>query len=150
MLIVIGIIGILATAVFIIISPARSSARDARRKIEINQIGQLLTLGCFVPSGGDGDYDLQTILDELKAKYPRYASQATPRDPAKGTATESFYRYIVDSTTKKCSVYANLENANEKVTIPGMNSPAAGGGAGVWQATTPGWNGTDKYFQFSN
>ena len=120
--------------------------------MEIAEIGRLLTLACYVPDAGSGDYDLLPIANELKAKYPQYADyfSQVPRDPSRGTNSESFYRYIVDEATKKCSIYANLENSGEKVTIPGVSVPTAGGGVGVWQAGSPGWNGTDKYFQYGN
>lgn len=150
-LIVVSIIAVLAAVVLLAVLPARNTARDARRKADVSQIGRFLTAGCYVPTGGSGDYDLADVLTELKQKYPQYANYITqtPRDPAKGTAAQSYYRYIVDASSKKCSLYANLENAGENVTITNITTPTAGGGSGVWQGSA-GWNGTDKYFQYGN
>jgi len=47
-------------------------------------------------------------------------------------------------------LYGNLENGAEPITLPAITSPTPGGGAGVFQAAAAGWNGTNKYFQFSN
>ena len=152
-LIVIGIIGILAAVAIITLSPTRRAANDSRRKAEISQIGRFLVLSCFLPDAGEGDYDLSIVINELKSKNQNVSNfvNQTPRDPTKGTATESFYRYTVNNASpRKCAVYANLETAGEKVTLPEASIPAPGGGTGVLQAANPGWNGTNKYFQVSN
>ncbi|MEK7507709.1 MAG: prepilin-type N-terminal cleavage/methylation domain-containing protein [Patescibacteria group bacterium] len=150
-LIVIAIVAILAVVTFVILSPAIKTARDARRKAEISQIGRFLVLRCYVPDAGEGDYDLVPLVAELKEKYPQFANlvSQTPRDPSKGSTSESFYRYIVNGTAKKCSIYANLEDRSEPVTLSNISVPTAGGGTGVWQGEA-GWNNSDKYFQFSN
>lgn len=72
-----------------------------------------------------------------------------PRDPSAGTKTESFYKYIVTGE-KKCALYANFENKNEKVTLPALTEPTAGGGTGVLKAITDGWNNSPIYYQVSN
>lgn len=152
-LIVTAILAVLATIVILALRPARESARDVRRKAEINQIGRFVTLGCPVPNAGDGDYDLLPLVEELKASRPQISNFITqiPRDPLKGTDSESFYRYVVDSSglNKKCAVYANLENDSERVTLPGVSVPGSGG-TGVFEGATEGWNGTNKYFQVSS
>ncbi|MDO8495128.1 MAG: prepilin-type N-terminal cleavage/methylation domain-containing protein [bacterium] len=150
-LVVILIIAILAT--IMINGPMKSAlgkARDAKRKADLSQVGKLLTLSCYVPDGGEGDYDLVEVVSELKTKNPQYASSLkTPLDPLKGTEAQSFYRYIVN-TDKKCAVYANLENESDPVTLSGLTLPTPGGGPGVFKADDEGWNGTNKYFQVSN
>lgn len=148
---VLGIIGILATIVFVFVLPTRNKARDVKRKSDLAQIGRFLAVSCYEPIGGPGDYDLVQIANELIAKNPSYATYLAnvPRDPAKGTDTETFYRYQYASGGR-CALYANLENAAEPITLPKLTSPTAGGGQGVLEAATQGWNGTRKYFQFSN
>ncbi len=153
LLVVIGIIGIIASIILVSLSAGRYKARDAKRKADLSQIGRFLAgSSCFVPDAGGGDYDFMDIAEELKLKYPQYASYMSmvPKDPAKGTDAQSFYRYIVSADGKKCSLYANLENEDEPVTLTNISEPTAGEGAGVWQAASEGWNGTKKYFQYSN
>ena len=150
-LVVIAVIGILASIVLASLTSARDKARDARRKAELTQIGRLLTFSCSTPALGAGDYDLTDVAAELATKYPQYASQLAnaPRDPLSGTAAESRYRYVV-SAAGKCALYANLEHAEEPVTLPALAAPTEGGGTGVLEAASAGWNGSSKYFQVSN
>lgn len=151
-IVVIGIIGILASIILVSLSSGRGKARDAKRKIDLSQIGRFLSGGsCFMPDAGADDYDFLDIAEELKAKYPQYANyiSTVPKDPRMGNDTQSYYRYIVNSDGNKCSLYANLENLDEPVTLPSISAPVAGGGAGVWQGSI-GWNGTNKYYQYSN
>lgn len=152
LLVVVGIIGLLATIVTVSLGPVRKKARDAKRKSDISQIGRFLSMGCFLPEGGGGEYDLIQIIDELKTKYPQYAGfvAQAPRDPKVGTEAETFYKYIVTADGERCALYANLENDAETVTLTGLSAPTAGGGSGVLQAGSVGWNGTNKYLQFSN
>jgi len=151
-LVVIAIIGVLATIVIVFLAPARYKARDTKRKSDLTTIGRFLSLGCFSPSTGDGQYDLFEILDDLIAQNPKYASYVpnknSLKDPKSGTESESNYKYIINGG--KCVLYANLENENEKVTLPDISSPTPGGGKGVFQAGLPGINGGTKYYQISN
>lgn len=149
LLVVIAILGILASIVFVALSGTRTKALDTRRKAEISQIGQFLKASCFTPTTGVGDYDLYPIIEELRTKYPQYSSQIPYiKDPSTGTDAVSNYRYVVTSTG--CAVYTNFQNSNEPVTLPSITAPTPGGGTGVFQAPTPGWNGSTKYFQVSN
>lgn len=152
LLVAVAIIGIIATLVSVSLFSSLKKARDAKRKSDLAQIGRILSAGCYMPNAGPGEYDLIVLMEELKNKYPQYANfiSQTPKDPKSGTASESFYRYVVIEDGTKCVLYANLENINEPVTITGITAPTAGGGTGVLQASSPGWNGTDKYFQISN
>jgi prepilin-type N-terminal cleavage/methylation domain-containing protein len=151
LLVVISIVGVLMTVVLVSISGARDKARDARRKAEISQIGRFLSgSGCFVPVSGAGDYDLLEIASELALKYPQYANQLSnvPRDPKTGSDTEARYRYVVN-TSGRCALYANLERVDEPVTLTGIVIPTAGGGTGVFESSTTGWNGSNRYLQVS-
>ncbi len=152
LLVVIAIIGTLASVVLFALGGARDAARDGKRKSEITQFGRLLkAASCYVPDAGAGEYDLMPLAAELKIKYPQYASSLStvPIDPKTGTDAESRYRYIVDGSGN-CVLYANLERDTEKITLPSLSTPTAGGGTGVLQAGSVGWNGSNKYFQVSN
>lgn len=150
-LIVIAIIGILATIIIISLFSARDKARDGKRKAEISQIGRVLTLSCYIPDGGPGEYDLVPLAEELRAKYPQYNKfvSGVPRDPKTGTETASKYIYTVSEDGRRCAIYANLENPNESITLT-ITTPTPGGGTGVLKTDSPGWNGTPLYFQYSN
>lgn len=149
-LVVIAIIGILAAIVMVALGGARTGALDVRRKAELSQIGQILKANCFTPTAGPGDYDLIPIITELKTTYPQYADRIpTLKDPSSGTDAVSHYRYTVTSSNT-CVVYANLQDAEEPVTLTSITAPTPGGGTGVFQGTNAGVNGTNKYFQVSN
>ncbi len=150
-IIVIAVISILSSMTLVTLFGAREKARDARRKSEIAQIGKFLTLSCYLPDGGAGEYDLILFTDEILEKYPQYGKFLSniPKDPKSGTETESRYVYIVNESGKGCALYANLENANELATLD-ITVPTPGGGTGIFKADSPGWNGTPVYFQVSN
>jgi len=150
-IIVVAIIGILSTFILVSLFGTRQKARDAKRKLEISQIGRFLTTACYLPESGAGEYDLISLANELLIKYPQYSNYFAqiPRDPKTGTETESKYIYTVNAEGTKCALYANLENENETPTLT-ITVPAPGGGTGVLKADNPGWNGTSFYFQVSN
>lgn len=150
-LVTLAIIGILAAVVLASLGGAKDTARDAKRKAEVSQVGRILSLSCYTPSAGAGDYDLAVVAEELKAKYPQYASQLAnvPQDPLLGGGGESGYRYLADGAGK-CAVYANLERDEEPVTLTSLTAPTAGGGTGVLNTSAAGPNGSTKYFQASN
>ena len=150
-LIVIAIVGILSGIVLVSVGDLRERARDSRRKSEVSGIGQFLTLSCYLPSGGEGEYDMITLAQEIIAQNPQYGRFLSniPKDPKAGSDTESKYIYTVDGTGEKCALYANLENPNERATLS-ITIVTPGGGTGVLKADNPGWNGTPFYFQVSN
>ncbi len=148
LLVVIAIMGILAGIILFALSGAKNKARDATRKAEVGMFGRFLSAGCYMPNGGAGEYDVDTIADELRVRYPQYANQIPHlSDPKTGTDTQSNYKYVVSSDGAHCALYANLENASETVTLPSISTPTPGGGTGVFQESSSGWNGSDKYFQ---
>lgn len=148
LLVVIGIVGILAAVILVATGGATNKARDARRKADLGQIGRYLAgSDCYIPNAGTGDYDITTLVPELQAKYPQYASFiSAPKDPKSGSDTQSNYHYLV-SDTSHCVLYANLENENESITLSSLTAPTAGGGTGVLQATSAGVNGTNIFYQ---
>lgn len=152
-LVVIGIIGVLATIAFVTMGGTRDKARDTKRKHDLAQIGRFMSLSCYMPSGGPGTYDLVPLMEELKASKPQYSAflKKVPKDPKSGTDTESFYRYTVSLDGSKCVLYANLENEEEEVTLGALSEPTPGGGTGVLDAGgAAGWNGSSLYYQISN
>lgn len=152
LLVVIAIIGILSSIVLSAVSGARTKARDVKRKAEIASIGRLITRSCYLPNAGAGEYDITDLIPELVASNPQYANYVSqiPKDPSlPSSAPNSLYMYTVD-LNGKCAVYANLEGANEAVTLPNISSPTPGGGTGIFSESTNGWNGSPKYFQVSN
>jgi|SRR3989344_1929077 len=146
LLVVIAIIGVLAGIVIVALAPARGRARDARRKQDLQTIGQFIYgSSCYQPNAGAGDYDIADLMSELIVTYPQYASYASylPVDPKTGTAEKTNYHYVVDASSS-CAIYVNLENDNEPVTLS-ETIPTAGK-TGVWQGAV-GSNATDKYYQ---
>jgi prepilin-type N-terminal cleavage/methylation domain-containing protein len=152
LLVAIAIIAVLATVAFVTLGTGRDKGRDAKRKADLAQIGQFMAAGCFLPADGAGTYDLVPLLDEVKAKNSQAARflPKAPKDPKSGTATQANYAYAVSEDGKHCVLYANLEYASEDVTLEQLTEPTPGGGTGVLKAASPGWNGTDRYYQISN
>ncbi len=151
-LVVIAIIGIIGSILFVTFGSATAKARDVKRKAELTQIGRFLSVSsCYLPNAGAGDYDILSLVDELKIKYPQYANFVSqiPKDPKSGNETEAFYRYAVAEGGANCALYANLEKADEPITLPNLTAPTPDGGNGVLQTQSPGWNGTNKYFQIA-
>jgi len=152
LLVVIGIIGVLATVVTASVLSARKYASDTIRKATLNQMGQFLfPSSCLVPDGGEGDYDLKTLFDQAVAANPqvkKFINEA-PKDPKSGSDTQSGYRYTYVAGGPHCVVYANLENPEAKVDLPDLTAPTPGAGIGILKAATPGPNGTDRYYQVS-
>lgn len=151
LLIVIVIIGVLATIATVAVFNARTKARDTKRKADLSQVGKYISDPCYKPEAGDGEYDLKTIIDEFVANNPSYGNLVSlaPRDPKSGTDELTNYKYVVSNDGESCVLYANLESPEEKETLS-ITQVTPRGGTGVFKGSATGWNGTDKYFQFSN
>lgn len=148
LMVVVAIIAILSSIAVISLNDARIKGRDAARKVEISQVGRILTVACPIPTLGAGDYDMSQVAAPLIAQYPQYASYiGNIRDP-RASGSDSGYRYVV-TAEGKCALYANLERTTEGVILP-ITTPTPGGGTGVFQSLTEGPNGSNKYFQVSN
>lgn len=147
LLVVIAIIGVIAGIILVAVAGARGKANDVRRKAELSQIAQLLLSSeCYVPNAGAGDYDLADLVSEIRLKYPQAGSLKVPKDPKSGTDSQTNYHYQV-TTDNHCILYANLEDEQERVDLPGLSQPTPGGGVGVLRGTTTGPNGTNLYYQ---
>jgi len=144
---VIMLIGIASAS----ISISKKKTRDMQRKADISQIGRFFVLDCYLPESGGGEYDLSQITAELLEKKPDYAKYITDKikDPLAASNNNSLYRYKVTDDGKHCVSYTNLENKSENVTLPDISMPTMGGGTGVFEASTPGWNKSKKYYQIS-
>ncbi|MFH1583470.1 MAG: type II secretion system protein [Candidatus Falkowbacteria bacterium] len=151
-LVVVAIIGLLASFSVVALSQGLKKGRDSKRKSDINQIGKFLGLFCYLPDAGAGEYDLADLFEEIKIKNPQITTfiKNAPKDPLLGIDGRSYYIYEITDDGNKCVLYANLENNGEQITLPNITSPTPGGGSGVYEADATGWNGTAKYFQFSN
>jgi len=151
LLVVIAIIGLLATMAIFASGQILKKTRDMKRKNDLSQIGKFLTLSCYLPDSGDGEYDVASLAYELKAKYPQYAGMLAklPKDPKTGNDAQTYYFYKVADEGKKCALFANLENSSEAVTLPAISTSTPGGGTGIFESQA-GWNGSTKYFQFTN
>lgn len=151
LLVVIAIIGLLASVVFIATAGARLKSRDAKRKTDLAQLGQMLyASSCYMPNAGAGDYDLGDLVPEIKVKYPQYNqfSFLLPKDPKTGSDTQTNYRYQV-TADGHCVIYANLENTDEPITLPDITTPTPNYSGGVLKAASNGPNGTPIYYQIS-
>lgn len=149
LIIVVGIIGILATTVILATSNIRAKARDTKRKAEISQIGKFFSISsCYIPNAGPGNYDLADLFSEIKTKIPQTAMMKLPTDPKTGSENRTNYRYKVQNSDR-CIIYANLENEKEPITITGVNSPEVGFGTGVLKSSAVGVNGTGIYYIFA-
>lgn len=130
-LVVIGIIAVLAAIVIVAINPARqfAQARDTQRTSDVsailNAVGQniadnkgvfggtcsvaLPTATTTIGTGGSGFIDLSCLA-------PTYIS-ALPMDPKTGSAGNTRYTVIQDSTTKRVTVAAPDAEINTPVSI---------------------------------
>ncbi|MDD4900540.1 MAG: type II secretion system protein [Patescibacteria group bacterium] len=149
-LLVIAIIGVLASLTVVYLGGAMVKARDAKRMNDLSEIGRFFSLGCLLPGAGAGEYDLNELIAEYAAKYPQYSANIPKniRDPKTGTEAASNYKYLV-TDSGQCALYANLENKDAAVSLSGLSAPTPAGGKGIFQGSR-GWNGSDKYFQVSN
>ena len=93
-MVVVVIIGVLATIAIIAFSGARTKASDTKRINDLSQIGRFLIFGCLMPDSGVGEYDLNDLIEEYKLKYPQYADRLPKNisDPKTGTDVISNYK----------------------------------------------------------
>ncbi|MDP2629311.1 MAG: type II secretion system protein [Candidatus Harrisonbacteria bacterium] len=103
-LIVVGIIGILASIVLVGLGSSREQARDARRVTDLRQTQQGLELYYVknqeYPSGLSDWDDLESTLQNANLV------NRIPRDPLNG---HSQYEYCVDSSKQSYTLWAGLE-----------------------------------------
>jgi len=153
LLIVIAVVGIIATVVFLSLASTRQDAGDSLRKSELDRIGQPLrayggNLSSYL-SGVPPSGDLNILFDEIELKTNFKIFGQRPKDPNAPTG-ETGFGYIISGSD--IVIYANLANPEAEVTLPHA-APTPGGGNGVLQGSgswSSGLNGTDKYYQVSN
>ncbi len=121
LLVVISIIGVLATLVLLQLGTARAKARDAKRIADVSQLRTALEL-YFDDNGGH--YPTGLTIANLGAYF---SSPALPTDPLSGNA----YRYAFDPATNptKFQIWTDLERAN----APALNADA--------DINSTGWSG---------
>lgn len=151
-MVVIMIIGLLSTFAIVAFGGARVKARDAKRKSDLNTIGRFISLSCYLPVAGGGEYDLSDLVAELLVSKPELKQylKSAPIDPLSGNELKSNYTYIVNDEGDKCVLFGNLENEEEPITLSNLNTPTPGGGKGILAGTITGVNETNIYFQISN
>ena len=117
LLVVISIIGILATLVTANLNSARSRARDAQRKSDLKSI----ETGLRLYFNDNGTYPIESALpwgDIWTVGNTTYM-QKFPQDPL---APEVTYEYVLDATGDSFTLSACLENASDSqgVTAVGI------------------------------
>ena len=114
LLIVIAIIGIIATGLVIAVNPLASiqKAQDTKRKSDLSQIQKALEayyndIGNYPPNFGETDYRIKGLNDNVVAwgdPWSPYMS-TLPKDP------NSSKKYVYDSTEQAYYIYASLDRA---------------------------------------
>lgn len=130
LLIVMSIIGVLATLIIGSFASSQIRGRDAQRKSDLKQIGGALELfygdhGQYPGSDGSGKIMACPFsasgssactwgtgeLSDTKTTY----FKVVPGDPS--TGTNYFYRTVDPPTNQKYQIYARLENTQDKQII---------------------------------
>jgi prepilin-type N-terminal cleavage/methylation domain-containing protein len=153
LMITIGVLALLATAIYLALSGVRTKAGDDLRRAELNRLSQpLRAVGGSLDSyltGLSPQGDLNVLLDELENRTGKKIFGQRPKDPS-APSGETGFGYIISGGD--IVIYANLSDADAEVTLP-YNAPTPGGGTGTLQGTgtwASGLNNTDKYYQVSN
>ena len=158
LVVVIAIIGSLATVGFMTFGRTTKKARDTIRKTELAQSGRYLgsaglDISKYIPPEAPTKGDLFELIVAFESKYGTNMFRQRPFDPLfdKGGSVSGF-QYILDGQ-KNIAIFANMENEEEPATLPAISAPTPRGGSGVFQGVgvwLRGWNGTDRYYQVSN
>jgi general secretion pathway protein G len=110
MLIVIAIIGILASIVLVGLGPIQRDARDSRRAADLRQIQTLLEI-CFTRAG-QYPANLTALTTAGQCNSATAIARNLPNDPTTGTA----YGYAVGGTANDQYVlFATLENTTNNL-----------------------------------
>lgn len=114
-LVVIAVVGILLAIVFYGFGSAKSKARDAQRKADLQSLKTAIETSFAEPVDG-----VKSAKQYFVATTPIDASSLTwligkgyivsiPKDPLTGSS----YKYMTDSTGKNYAVFAPLENSKD-------------------------------------
>lgn len=136
MLIVIAIIGILASIVLVGLGPIQRRGRDARRQTDLRNIQNALELyynkcnhypggpNCEAPSGGTMSWG--TLTETLIGAS--IGTNQIPNDPAAGSDPSSprSYRYATDSSGTTYVLAATLEDPDNPALQQSLKTPPAG------------------------
>jgi len=139
LLVVISIIGVLSTIAMTSLNGARAKARDARRKIELNQIylafeqyyfeyGTFIILGTGSSGEGKGWFNYEDVSDHYLKSIATGLEEAgyftnAPRDPSL-TSDSQFPQYMVYTCNEGIYIFAHLENpsASDLATYEGIKN----------------------------
>lgn len=134
-LIVIAILGILATVGLTSFQTTQMRGRDAQRKSDLKQLGNAVELyyqdykryPLTLPSAGEEFTDGKTIYMKI-----------VPGDPSAGE-----YLYKVSPTGSKYQLFAYLENSEDKNIIPDLTDVCSGDNYCNFAVTSPNTTATE-------
>lgn len=137
LLVVITIIGVLATLVLLQLGTARAKARDAKRIADVSQLRTAVEL--FFDDNG-GDYPNGLSYASLQDYFSSPALPDDPLNPAPGSA-DSNYGYTFHpgaGTTTAYQIYTELERVNTAAFAADADiDSTAAGPNGVWAGGIP-------------
>lgn len=110
-MVVIAIIGILASVVLVSLNSARSKARDARRISDLHQISLALENYYDAAKGADGSGTTQAYPTALGTVVTQGFLTSEPKDPSTGTS----YTYNAANCSpanQRYAIKATLENSH--------------------------------------
>ena len=124
LLVVIAIVGVLSSVVVQVTSPARSRARDARRKQDINQIVKAVSF-YYSTNGTNPGPSCTTIYSSnafRNAITPTYMA-SLPSDPTLASQTGDYLYRSINANNGQYNVCAIMENTSNSNGSFNYSSP---------------------------